>query len=123
MFRRCVDGRIPIYLHTDGHILEIIPDLIKAGVTILNPELRANGLDALAQVAKGKVVLHVEVDAQLLAFASPSEIASHVEEIYDVLHMPAGGLMLLAEFTPDVPLENAAAALDVLEKVCNPPQP
>jgi hypothetical protein len=37
MFRPCRAADVPIYLHTDGHILEIVPDLIEVGVRMLNP--------------------------------------------------------------------------------------
>jgi uroporphyrinogen-III decarboxylase len=123
MFGRCRERGTPIYLHTDGHIVEIIPDLIDVGVTILNPQFRSNGLEALKEVARGRVVLHQEVDAQLLPFATPSEIEAHVNEIFEALYLPEGGLMMLVEFAPDVPLENIEAALVALERVCRPPEP
>ena len=43
MFRPFRDAGHYVYLHTDGHILEIIPDLIETGVRIINPQIRANG--------------------------------------------------------------------------------
>ena len=43
-----------VYMHTDGHIVEIIPDLIDCGVNVLNPQVGANGLENLARACKGK---------------------------------------------------------------------
>ena len=37
MHGRCRDAGVPVYQHTDGQILEIVPDLIEVGVRILNP--------------------------------------------------------------------------------------
>jgi len=115
------EADIPIYLHTDGHVLEIVPDLIDVGVTVLNPQVRANGLEGLQQMAKGKVVLDQDLDRQLFPFATPAEIASHIAEVYDALYLPEGGLMLYAECEPDVPLDNIEAICCTLEDLCQPP--
>ncbi len=123
IFQPCRDADIPVGLHTDGHILEIIPDLIEAGVRLLNPQIRANGLDGLREVARGKVALDQDLDRQLFPFATPSEIEDHIGEVFEALYMPEGGLMLYAECEPDVPLENIDAICTALERVCNPPEP
>jgi hypothetical protein len=121
MFSVCREKDIPIRLHTDGHILEIIPDLIDVGVTLLNPQFRANGTEGLKEMAKGKVALHQDLDRQLFPFATPAEIKEHIGQVFEELHMPEGGLMLYAECEPDVPLENIEAICIALEEVCNLP--
>lgn len=121
MFKVCRDRDIPIGLHTDGHILEIIPDLIDVGVTLLNPQFRANGLPGLKEMAKGKIALYQDLDRQFFPFATPAEIEEHIGQVFEELHMPEGGLMLYAKCEPDVPLENIDAICIALEKVCNPP--
>jgi hypothetical protein len=121
MLRPCREAGIPVSLHTDGHVLEIIPDLIETGVRLLNPQIRANGLDGLKRVAKGRVALNQDLDRQLFPFATPAQIEDHIAEVYDALHLPEGGLMLVAECAPDVPLENIDAICCALEKTCDPP--
>ncbi len=101
--------------------MEIIPDLIEVGVRILNPQIRANGLAGLQEVAKGKVTLHLDLDRQLFPFATPSEIEDHIGEMYEGLFMPAGGLMLHAECEPDVSLDKVDAICATLERICKPP--
>jgi uroporphyrinogen decarboxylase len=123
IFEPCVTAGVPIYLHTDGHILEIIPDLIEVGVTVLNPQYRANGLRSLKEIARGRVVLDLDLDRQLFPFATPSEIDDHIGEAHRELHLPQGGLMLYAECGPDVSLENIDAICRSLERICNPPEP
>lgn len=123
MLRPCRQADIPVYLHTDGHILEIIPDLIEAGVRVLNPQIRANGLQGLQQMAKGRVALDQDLDRQLFPFATPSQIEDHIHTVFDALFLPEGGLMLYAECEPDVPLENIDAICSVLTEICNPPAP
>ena len=123
MFRPCRQDDVPVYLHTDGHVLEIIPDLIEVGVRVLNPQIRANGLQGLQEMAKGKVALNQDLDRQLFPFATPSEIEDHIGMVFEGLYMPEGGLMLYAECEPDIPLENIEAICRTFEKLCNPPEP
>lgn len=119
----CRDRGIPVFLHSDGHILEIIPDLIETGVRILNPQFRANGLEGLVKVARGKVCIEQDLDRQMFPFATPSQIEDHITEVYEGLYLPEGGLMLKAECGPDVPLKIIDAICGVLEKVCRLPEP
>lgn len=121
MFEPCRKADVPVSLHTDGHILEIIPDLIEVGVRVLNPQFRSNGLEGLKETARGKVALHQDLDRQLFPFATASEIEEHIGEVFEELHLAEGGLMLYAECEPDVPLGNIDAICTALEKVCNPP--
>lgn len=105
-----------VYMHTDGHILEIIPDLVDAGVQIVNPQCRANGLDGLAAVCKGKVCVDLDLDRQMFPFATPAEIDAHVREAVKKLGLPLGGLWLKAELNYEVPLENIEAVCTALER-------
>jgi len=123
MFGPCRDRDIPVYLHSDGHILEIIPDLIETGVRVINPQIRANGLVGIKEAIKGKMAMNLDLDRQLFPFASPGEIEDHIGEAHETLSMREGGLMLHAECEPDVSLENIEVICRVLEKVCNPPDP
>lgn len=117
----CRNQGVPAFLHSDGHILEIIPDLIDVGIRVLNPQIRANGLEGLQAVAKGRVALSQDLDRQLFPFATPDAIESHIEEVFGGLYSKKGGLMLQAECGPDVPLENIEAICRALERVCHPP--
>ncbi len=123
IFGPCRDRGIPVYLHSDGHILEIIPDLVDTGITCINPQIRANGLDEIERQVKGKVAISLDLDRQLFPFSSPAETEDHIFEAYEALHMPEGGLMLGAECEPDVPLENIEVICCALEKVGNLPDP
>lgn len=123
MFGQCRDRGIPVYLHSDGHILEIIPDLIETGVTVLNPQIRSNGLEGLRECAKGKVALKQDLDRQLFPFATPSQVEDHIGGVFEGLYEREGGLMMYAEIEPDVSLENVERICTVLEKLCGLPDP
>jgi len=105
-----------VYMHTDGMIYEIIPDLIECGVNMLNPQFRANGLDNLVRTCKGKVAINLDLDRQLFPFATPSQLDDHVRECIAALYLPEGGLAINIELNYDVPLQNAAALFDAARK-------
>jgi len=111
----CRDNGVPFHLHSDGHIVEIIPDLIDCGVSIINPQVRANGLENLREVAKGRVCIDLDLDRQLFPFSEPGEIREHIQSAIETLNTPRGGLMLHAECEPDVPLENIRSIVETLE--------
>lgn len=105
-----------VYMHTDGHILEIIPDLQDCGVDIVNPQFRANGIDNLVEVCKGKICVDLDLDRQLFPFASREQIDAHVKESVEKLGSPEGGLMLKAEIDDQLDIETMDAIMCALEK-------
>ena len=107
-----------IYMHTDGCIYEIMPDLVKCGVDIINPQFRANGLDNLVRVCRREqiITINLDLDRQLFPLANRSQLFDHVGECVESLYMPEGGLGLNVEFNYDMPLENMVAVLDAVEK-------
>jgi len=112
----CHEVGTAVYMHTDGHIMPIIKDLIDCGVNVLNPQIRANGLDRLVEECKGKVCVDLDLDRQMFPFCTPADIDAHVRECVEKLGAPQGGLWLEAECGPDVPLENIEAICQALEK-------
>ncbi|OGV69340.1 MAG: hypothetical protein A3K19_18800 [Lentisphaerae bacterium RIFOXYB12_FULL_65_16] len=116
IYRPIRDAGHYVYMHTDGHILEIIPDLVDAGVNVVNPQIRANGLDNLVRVCKGKVCLNLDLDRQMFPFCTPADIDAHIREVVQKLGSKDGGLWLSAEVGPDVPLANVEAICGALEK-------
>ena len=105
-----------VYMHTDGHIHEIIADLVECGVNVVNPQFRANGFDHLVRVCKGKVCVDLDLDRQLFPFCTPGDIDRHIRESVEALGSPKGGLWLKAEIDEGVPLENIEAICVSLEK-------
>lgn len=105
-----------VYMHTDGRIFEIMPDLQECGVSMINPQVGANGLDNLERVCKGKIPILLDLDRQFIPFATPSQITDHVRECVERLWLPEGGLALGLELNYETSLENMAAALDALRK-------
>lgn len=109
---------ITIYMHTDGCVHEIIPDLAECGADIINPQFRANGLDNLVRVCREEhiIALDQDLDRQMMPFATRAEISDHVEELVSRLYLPEGGLALRVELNYDYGLDKIEAILDAVEK-------
>jgi hypothetical protein len=117
------DRGLPVFLHSDGHILPIVGDLIETGIRVLNPQIRANSLQGLQATAKGKMTICIDLDRQLFPFATPDEAREHVGAIHAGLSMPEGGLILNIEIGEDVSIDVMDAIFDEVETVCKLPDP
>jgi hypothetical protein len=115
LYKICVDAGKLVYMHTDGCIWEIMPDLVECGVTMINPQFRANGLDNLVRICRGKIPINLDLDRQLFPFASRDELYSHVMKSVEALYLPEGGLGISLEIGPDVPPDS----MDVLFAALN----
>ena len=115
IYRPFRDAGHEVYMHTDGHILPIIPDLIDCGVAVINPQVGANGLENLAKTCKGKICVDLDLDRQHFPFWTPKEIDDHIRQAVEILGSPEGGLWLKAEIGREIPLENIEAICAALE--------
>ncbi|MCX8162511.1 MAG: hypothetical protein N3E44_05960 [Candidatus Bathyarchaeota archaeon] len=112
------DKGIRVYLHSDGHVVEVMDLLVESGVSTLNIQDRVNGLDNIARICRGRVCVALDIDRQkLLPFGSPSDIGSHLERSVRILASRDGGLIFVADVYPDVSLENIEALCRSLEEV------
>ena len=116
IFRIARRAGLYVYLHTDGMIYEIIPDLFDAGAQMVNPQYRANGLDNLVRVCKGRYPINLDLDRQLFPYVTPSQCRDHIYECAQAMYLPTGGLGLSLELGPDVPLENIEALIGALDE-------
>lgn len=87
-----------VFFHSDGAIRSIIPDMITAGIDILNPiQWRSPGMERewLKRDFGGQVVFHGGMDnQQTLPFGSVADVRAEVEENLAILG--AGGGYILA---------------------------
>lgn len=104
------------YLHSDGHILKLLSDLMDAGFTVINPQISCNDIDQLAKICKGKVCLDADIDRQhTLPRGTPEKVRNHIEKIVLGLGSKEGGLTMIAGIYADVPLENIEALCQAME--------
>ncbi len=116
IFQTCRAGGAHVYMSSDGHLLEIVDDLIECGVSVHDPQLRANTLEGIVKAYKGKMCVKLDLDRQMFPFCTPEEIREQVKEAVTRLGSPHGGLMLWACISPDVPLQNIAALAEAMEE-------
>jgi uroporphyrinogen-III decarboxylase len=101
------------FMHSDGHIAAIYPDLIEIGVDAINSQLFCMDIEALAQQHKGKITFWGEIDRQnLLPFGTPADVRAGVRRVRRALDDGAGGVIAQCEWGNDVPYENVAAVFD-----------
>ena len=114
---------IPVFFHSDGYIIPIIDDLIELGVTLLNPQSGANGVRNLREKTLRKLALCLDLNRQILPYASNSEIKQHLDDIFENLYLSEGGLMLNIEINEDVSLQSMDYLFSIVEDYCQLPEP
>ena len=85
------------FMHSDGHILSVLPLLADAGLDAVNSQIFCMGIDEVAAYA-GKITFWGELDRQnLLAHATPGEVKAAVREVRAKL-WKNGGCIAQCEF-------------------------
>lgn len=102
-------------LHSDGNIVEIIPDLIEIGLDVLHPvQPEAMDVHAIKREFGRELTLWGGIGTQhFLNRASPQEIREEVDRAKEVLGQ-GGGYILAPSINlqRDVPLENILALIE-----------
>lgn len=109
-----------LFLHSDGAIREIIPDLIEIGVDILNPiQPTAAGMDSAElkrEFGRELVFWGGGVDTQfILPYGTPQQVRDNVRRQLDIL-MPGGGYVFntVHNILYEVPPENIVAMYETV---------
>lgn len=119
LFQYCRSKGAHVYLSSDGNLLSIVDDLIESGVTVHDPQERANTIPGIKHHYQGKMCVDLDLDRQFFPFATPDQIDRQIKRAVEELNTPNGGLMLKAEISDDnVPLENIEAICNAYEKYC-----
>ncbi|MBN2151017.1 MAG: hypothetical protein JW839_06215 [Candidatus Lokiarchaeota archaeon] len=119
LFQRCRKEGAHVYLSSDGNLLSIVDDLVECGVSVHDPQERANTIPGIRKAYQGKLCVDLDLDRQIFPFATPEQLDRQIKRAVDELNTPRGGLMLKAEISDDnVPLENIEAICTAFEKYC-----
>ena len=114
LIKKKTDGKARVFLHSDGSIFDVLPDVIDAGIEVLNPlQPHAAKMDpkGLKAAFGDKLVFHGGLDQQqTIPFGTPGEAAADVRRVIRAL-APKGGYMFAPchNLQPDVPPENILA--------------
>jgi uroporphyrinogen decarboxylase len=106
MFEKVRAAGVDVHFHSDGNIIDIIPDLIDVGVSVLNCQAAVIGLGRLEREFRGKVCIRTDLDRQkIVPFGTPAEVRSHIREVFTHLGSAKGGIIACGEIAPDTPLD------------------
>ncbi|MBN1286738.1 MAG: methyltransferase [Anaerolineae bacterium] len=101
------------FMHSDGNISAIYPDLIEIGVDALNSQLFCMDIEELGRLYKGKITFWGEIDRQhILPFGTPDEVRAAVRRVRAALDDGSGGVIAQCEWGIGVPAENIAAVFE-----------
>jgi uroporphyrinogen decarboxylase len=118
MFRTCRKAGCHVWYSSDGNIMEMIPDLVECGVSVHDPQVRANTIQGIRKTYKGKLCALVDLDEQMLPVCSPEDIRLQMKQIVEELGDPKGGLMIFAAPSVDVPAANLEAICSAWDEYC-----
>lgn len=94
-----------IFMHSDGYILDILPDLIELGLDAVNSQIFCMGLENLKPF-RGKITFWGEIDRQhLLPEGTEEDIRKAVKAVKESL-WGKGGCIAQCEFGPGAKPEN-----------------
>lgn len=111
------DAGCIIHMHSDGDIRDLADDLVDSGVQILNLQDLVNGLEWIRQRFKGRICIDLDIDRQSVTrFGTPADVDALIQEEVKTLGSREGGLMMIYGMYPGIPIANAKALMDAMEK-------
>lgn len=118
MFQPALDAGLMIHFHSDGYIMDIIPDLRELGVSVLNLQTNCHDLAALGRLGREiRLCLSTDMDRQgSLSFGTPEDVKDYTRRVVQTVGGPDGGLVLSYECGSDTPLENIEAAMQAYQE-------
>jgi hypothetical protein len=94
-----------VFMHSDGWILDILPDLIEVGVTAINSQIACMGAEAMRRF-RGQITFWGEIDRQVvLPFGSLEDVRHAVGDVRRCLYAN-GGVIAQCEFGPGARPDN-----------------
>ena len=110
-----------VYMHSDGHIMELLDDLIDCGVTVINLQDRVNGIEEIGKRCKGRIAVDLDIDRQeVTRGGSPRDVKELIREAVEKLASPRGGLSLVYDLYPGIPIRNVEAVMEAMEEHSTP---
>jgi len=114
MFDHVHDHGAYVWFHSDGYIMDIIPDLYEIGVNVLWPQFSCHKLEELAKATRERICVASDIDRQyIMPRGTPEEARAYVKRVIDLFGYGGnGGLIGRGEVNIDVPLENVEAVYE-----------
>ncbi len=107
-----------VFMHSDGFIENIYPDLIEVGVDAINSQLFCMDMKKLSETAKGKITFWGEIDRQhILPSKNPEDGRNAVRKVVEYLYDPSGGIIAQFEFGIGANPETALSIFEEWEEI------
>ena len=101
-----------VFMHSDGYIVNFMPDLIEAGVDAFNVQVWCMNVDELSEKFRGKITFWGELNRQKeLPFGTVEDIRRCVNIMKDKFMYNGGGLIGVSAPGDECPFENIEAGL------------
>lgn len=108
-----------VFFHSDGHIFDLISDLIEVGIDALNAQLFCMDIEEIGRRFKGQITFWGEIDRQwVLPFGSEDDVRAAVQRVRVALDDGRGGVIAQCEWGNDVSRENVAAVFEAWMSGC-----
>jgi uroporphyrinogen decarboxylase len=115
--KRAHDADLIVHVHADGDLRDLMNDLLDCRPDVINLQDLVNGIDWIQKNLKDLVCIDLDIDRQRITHhGSVNQIDALVREEVEKLGSREGGLMMIYGLYPGVPLENAAAVMDAMER-------
>jgi uroporphyrinogen decarboxylase len=118
-----INPNCAIRYHSDGNIIDIVGDLIEAGVDILNPlQPECLDVDAIHDRYGDRLTFDGCIGTQsTMPFGTADDVRARVREVID-RYGPNGGLIISPTHVlePEVPIENIDALFQAVREYGHP---
>lgn len=105
------------FMHSDGNITAIYPDLIEIGVDAINSQLFCMDIEALGEQFKGQITFWGEIDRQYaLPFGTTEDVQAAVRRVRNALDDGSGGVIAQCEWGMDVSREHVETVFETWQE-------
>ncbi|MEI8196367.1 MAG: uroporphyrinogen decarboxylase family protein, partial [Phycisphaerae bacterium] len=82
-----------IFMHSDGYIMDIYPDLIEIGLDAVNSQIFCMDIEEIGRRYRGRIAFWGEIDRQhVLTSPNPEDGRRAARRVIDNLYTPEGGV-------------------------------
>ena len=118
---KAINPELIVFYHSCGHVTPFIPDLIEAGVDVLNPvQPESMNFEEVYREYGDRISFCGTLGTQtLMPFGTPEEIRETVFRYLDMVG-EKGGLLICPTHVlePEVPVENVVAYIEACKEYC-----
>ena len=110
MFDKVNGAGVDVHFHSDGYIIDIIPDLIDIGVKVINAQVNIMDLNELKKRFNGHICFRTDLDRQnVTLYGNSDDVRKHIKTVFHNLGSAKGGVIACGEIGRDTPLDNIKA--------------